>query len=93
MVANLLDEHLAGGGRARGGLGQHAVEPGVAESLVVRIERVGHPVGVKDDHVARFEGGLGGFVLPASLDRQRQPGLLLAELLDAVVMPRIRGQG
>src|SRR5208282_2811320 len=31
MGANSLDEHLAGGGRARGCLGQHAVEPGVAE--------------------------------------------------------------
>src|SRR5271157_6517831 len=34
MGANLLDEHLAGSGRSRGRLDQHAVQPGVAESLV-----------------------------------------------------------
>src|SRR5208282_5998321 len=91
MGANLLDEHLAGSGRSRGRLDQHAVEPGVAESLVLQIERVGHSVGVKDDHVARFEGGLDGFVLPVSLDRQWQPGLLLGEHLDAAVMPANQG--
>ena len=58
----------------------------------------GHSVGVKDDHVARFEGGLGGFVLPVSLDRQWQPGLLLGEHLDAAVLPanqvtRVSGVG
>src|SRR5271157_2362921 len=87
MGANLLDEHLAGSSRSRRHLDQHAVEPGVAESLVLQIERVGHSVSVKDDHVARFEGGPGGFVLPVSLDRQWQPGLLKAEQLDVGVMP------
>src|SRR5208282_4098105 len=64
MGANLLDEHLAGSGRSRGRLDQHAVEPGVAESLVLQIERVGHSVGVRIRNLLIVAFARNGTVIP-----------------------------